>query len=112
MPEDPELGHALDQLQIELVVDVVLDRDRQDTLVHERADGVLDQPLLVGELEIHEASLGERPYKPSPTWRKNQNELDHQAPIRATNSSPPATGSAHFGKRCMRTISTFVANAP
>ena len=45
--EDPELGHALDQLQVELVVDVVLDRDREDTLVHEGPDGVLDQPLLV-----------------------------------------------------------------
>ena len=35
------------------MVDVVLDRDRQDALVHERADGLLDQPLLVGELEVH-----------------------------------------------------------
>ena len=52
-PEDAELGHPLDQLQVELVVDVVLDRDRQDALVHEGADGVLDQPLLVGELEVH-----------------------------------------------------------
>ena len=56
-PEDAELGHALDQLQVELVVDVVLDRDRQHALVHEGADGVLDQPLLVGELEVHAASL-------------------------------------------------------
>ena len=52
-PEDPELGHAFDQLHVELVVDVVLDRHRQDALVHEGADGVLDQALLVGELEIH-----------------------------------------------------------
>ena len=55
--EDPELGHALDQLQVELVVDVVLDRDRQDALVDEGAHRVLDQPLLVGELEVHGASL-------------------------------------------------------
>ncbi len=34
-PEDAELGHALDQVEVELVVDVVLDRDRQDALVHE-----------------------------------------------------------------------------
>ena len=33
------------------------DRDREDALVHERADGVLDQPLLVGELEVHAPSL-------------------------------------------------------
>ena len=45
----PELGHALDQLHVEVVVDVVLDRDRQDALVHEVADGVLEQALLVGE---------------------------------------------------------------
>jgi hypothetical protein len=32
------------------VVDVVLDRDRQDAPVHEVADGVLDQPLLLREL--------------------------------------------------------------
>ncbi len=51
--EDPQLGHALDQVQVELVVDVVLDRDRQDALVHEVADGLLDQALFVGEVEIH-----------------------------------------------------------
>ena len=51
--EDPELGHALDQVQVELVLDVVLDRDRQHALVDEGADGVLDQALLVGELEVH-----------------------------------------------------------
>ena len=51
--EDPQLGHALDQVQVELVVDVVLDRDRQDALVHEGADGLLDQALFVGEVEIH-----------------------------------------------------------
>jgi len=51
--EDPELGHALDQLEVELVLDVVLDRDRQDALVDERAHRVLDQSLLVGELEVH-----------------------------------------------------------
>ena len=49
----PELGHPLDQLEVELVLDVVLDRDREDALVDEGADGVLDQPLLVGELEVH-----------------------------------------------------------
>src|SRR4051812_3998012 len=51
--EDPELCHALDQLEVELVVDVVLHGDRQDALVHELANRVLDQPLLVGQLEIH-----------------------------------------------------------
>ena len=58
--EDPELGHALDQLEVELVVDVVLDRDREDPLVDEGADGLLDQALLVGELEVHRRSLAGR----------------------------------------------------
>jgi deoxyribodipyrimidine photo-lyase len=35
------------------VVDVVLDRDREDPLVHERADGFLDQALFIGEVEVH-----------------------------------------------------------
>ena len=51
--EDPELRHPLDQLQVELVVDVVLDRHGQHPLVHEPADRLLDQPLLVAELEVH-----------------------------------------------------------
>jgi hypothetical protein len=46
-PEDAELRHPLDQLQVELVVDVVLDGDRQHALVDEGADGLLDQALLV-----------------------------------------------------------------
>lgn len=33
--------------------DVVLDRVRQHPLVHEVADGFLDQALLVAELEVH-----------------------------------------------------------
>jgi deoxyribodipyrimidine photolyase len=51
--ENPQLGHALDQLEIELVVDIVLDRHGKHPLVHERADRVLDQALFIGELEIH-----------------------------------------------------------
>jgi hypothetical protein len=35
------------------MVDVVLDRVRQNALVDERPDGVLNQPLLVGQLEVH-----------------------------------------------------------
>ena len=53
MPRIPSSRHPLDQLQVELVVDVVLDGHRQHALVHERADRVLDQPLLVAELEVH-----------------------------------------------------------
>src|SRR5581483_2553509 len=60
-PEDAELGHSLDELQVELVVDVVLDGDRKDALVDECADGVLDQPLLVGELEVHAAESMDPP---------------------------------------------------
>ena len=53
-PEQAQLGHALDHAHVEVVVDVVLDRVRQHALVHEVADGLLDQALLVGELEVHE----------------------------------------------------------
>ena len=52
-PEQPELGHALDHAQVEVVVDVVLDRVRQDALVDERAHGVLNQPLFIGKVEVH-----------------------------------------------------------
>ena len=51
--EEAELGHALDHTQVEVVVDVVLDRVREHALVDEGADGVLDQFLLGRELEIH-----------------------------------------------------------
>ena len=64
-PEQAELGHALDDPQVEVVVDVVLDRVREHALVHERADGVLDQALLVGELEVHG---GKSMYGGSVTW--------------------------------------------
>ena len=56
-PEDAELGHALDQLEVEPVVDVVLDGDGKDALVDERPHGFLDQALLVCKLEVHPASL-------------------------------------------------------
>ena len=52
-PENPELCHALDQIEVELVVDVVGDRDRQDPLVDEVAHGLLREALLVCELEVH-----------------------------------------------------------
>ena len=45
-PEHPELRHPRDQLEVELVLDVVLDRDRQHAVVDERADGVLHVALL------------------------------------------------------------------
>ena len=51
--EQAELGHALDHLHVEVVVDVVLDRVRQHALVHELADGRLHLSLLGRELEIH-----------------------------------------------------------
>ena len=44
--EHPELGHALDRPHVELVVDVVLDRVREDALVDELANGLLDSSLL------------------------------------------------------------------
>ena len=46
-PEDPELGQAVDQVEVELVVDVVLHGDRQHALVDERPHRLLGQPLLV-----------------------------------------------------------------
>ena len=52
-PEQAELGHSFDDTHVEPVLDVVLDRVREDFPVDEVADGVLDQPLLVGELEVH-----------------------------------------------------------
>src|SRR5256885_98658 len=52
-PEQPELGHSLDHAHVEPVLDVVLDRVRQDALVDERAHGVLNQPLLICKVEIH-----------------------------------------------------------
>ena len=60
-PEQAQLGHALDHVQVEMVVDVVLDRVRQHALVHEVANRLLDQALLVGELEVHRGeSTGRR----------------------------------------------------
>src|SRR5262249_46023174 len=51
--EDSELGHPRDRVEVELVLDVVLDRVRQDAVVDELANGVLQQALLVAELEVH-----------------------------------------------------------
>src|SRR5262249_44519668 len=59
--EQAEVGHALDHAQIEVVVDVVLDRVRKDALLHELAHRVLEQTLLVGQLEVHAPeSMSER----------------------------------------------------
>ena len=56
-PEEAELGHALDHAHVEVVVDVVLDRVRQDAFVDELPDGRLYLALLGRELEIHGTSL-------------------------------------------------------
>ena len=45
-PEDPKLRHARDQLEIEVMVDVVLNRDREHPLIDEGAYRVLEQALL------------------------------------------------------------------
>jgi len=52
-PYRAQLGHALDHGHVQAVLDVVFDRVREDALVHEFAHGVLDQPLLVCEREVH-----------------------------------------------------------
>ena len=104
--EEAELGHALDQLEVELVVDVVLDRDRQDALVDERADGLLDQPLLVGEREVHR--LGRAALQKAVSIvRKNQSALVHQTTSSTVKVSPPASGRTRSGKRLSFTIVTF-----
>ena len=65
-PEQAELGHALDHAHVQVMVDVVLDRVRQDARVHEVAHGALDQALLVGELEVHRAAESmQRPVRPA-----------------------------------------------
>ena len=48
-----ELGHAGDRIHVEPVLDVVLDRVREDAVVDEAPDGVLQEPLFVAELEVH-----------------------------------------------------------
>ena len=57
--DDPEEAerHALDHAHVEVVVDVVLDRVRQDAFVDELPDGRLYLALLGRELEIHGTSL-------------------------------------------------------
>ena len=56
-PEQAELGHAVDCLRVEAMIDVVLDGIGQDTVVDEPPDRLLDLPLLVGEGEIHGPSV-------------------------------------------------------
>ena len=55
--EQAQLGHPLDDPHVEVVVDVVFDRVRQDSLVDERTDGLLDQFLFRAQREFHAASL-------------------------------------------------------
>ena len=56
-PEQAELGHAVDCLRVEAMVDVVLDGGGQDAIVDEPPNRLLNLPLLVGEGEIHGPSL-------------------------------------------------------
>src|SRR5215208_5951616 len=55
--EQPQLGHPLDHTQVEVVVDVVLDRVREHALVDERPHRVLCQPLFRGKFEVHRAQV-------------------------------------------------------
>ncbi len=48
--QEPELGHPLDDPHVEVVVDVVLLRDRQHPPVDELAHRLLDRALLVSQL--------------------------------------------------------------
>src|SRR5439155_26999502 len=56
-PEQTELGHSLDHAEVEVMLDVVLDRVGKHALVDERPHRLLDLALLVRELEVHAASL-------------------------------------------------------
>ena len=61
-----EVGHALDQRQVEVVVDVILDGDREHALVDEAPHRLLDQALLFGEGEVHgRKSLATCPEQPA-----------------------------------------------
>jgi len=51
----PELAHLRDQLVWERLRPVELLGDRPDLLAGEIADGVAQQPLLVGQIEVHGA---------------------------------------------------------
>ena len=52
-PEQAEFRHPLDDTDVEVMVDVVLDRVGQDPLVDELTNGRLDLPLLRREVELH-----------------------------------------------------------
>ena len=75
MPRTPELGHPGDRIQVEPVLDVVLDRVRQDAVVDEPPNRVLQQALLVGELEVHVGLVygrfgrRSRPHQRRTSWR-------------------------------------------
>ena len=51
--QQAQLGHALDDAHVEVVVDVVLLCDRQNPAVDELAHRLLDRALLVGQIEVH-----------------------------------------------------------
>jgi DNA-directed RNA polymerase sigma subunit (sigma70/sigma32) len=55
--QQAQLGHALDDAHVEVVVDVVLLRDRHDATINELADRLLDRELLVGQIEVQDHSL-------------------------------------------------------
>ena len=54
--EVAHLGDALDELEVEALGAVVLARPRDDLAVGEVARRLADQPLLVGEVEVHPPS--------------------------------------------------------
>ena len=54
--QEPQLGHALDDAHVEVVVDVVLLRHRQDASVDELTHGLLDRALLVVQVESPRSS--------------------------------------------------------
>ena len=50
----------LHELEVEALRAVVVARARDDLAVRELARGLADQPLLVGEVEVHRALVAER----------------------------------------------------
>jgi len=62
-PEEPQLGHARDQLLRELALDVRIADDGEQVFIHPGPDGVPDGALLLGEQgveskEVHAGELG------------------------------------------------------
>ena len=87
--QDAQLGHALDDPHVEVVVDVVVLGDRHHPPVDELTDGLLDRPLVVGQLKVHTA----------PRRRGCSASDPNRAPCQMWTVRWSLGSSAHGGKR-------------